>query len=143
MRLEHSDPQFENTLVFLDGKWCRGAVAADDVEGWVEIVDLASLAPLEKNEATVMCNPGDEAVTEWDCYQTKRKYGKVVQTKYRPADGCRKRQHHRIIIQTGWPGCILFYHHSSSVLSSCFPSHRHGGKTLSSIGMDQNLYPTN
>ncbi len=72
MRLETIDS--DEWLVFLDGRWCRGAFAADDVAGWVEIVDASKLPPLDLNRCDSV---EDGEVQDWEVVQTCRKYGKI------------------------------------------------------------------
>jgi len=77
MRITSSDLDFSVTLVFLDGKWVRGALAADDEEGWVEVPDLAAMAPLEENMNNER-KTGEIGVSEWEEIKVMRKTGLVT-----------------------------------------------------------------
>ena len=76
MRLD-SDTLY-NTIVLLDGRRVMGALDADDVEGWVDILDPTSLAPLidlsEEESEDIDLSP----VEVWEEARTIRKYGKVT-----------------------------------------------------------------
>lgn len=82
MRIDQSHPDFDKKIILLNGKFCRIALAADDVEGWVEMPDLAALAPLPEDlKATENFDtdfaPGSEEVREWEEIKVLRKLGKV------------------------------------------------------------------
>jgi len=72
MKIDKTDPKFEKTLVMVDGKWCKGAIAADDEEGWVDIIDLASMAPLNLESKDSWVEGGGEV--EAIAIKTKRVY---------------------------------------------------------------------
>lgn len=83
MRIAEDYPDFDKTLVFLDGIYCRGVLAADDEEGWVDVMDLQSLQfpDLPKNLKSIegFDEPGeDRDVKEWEQMQVIHKTGKVV-----------------------------------------------------------------
>jgi hypothetical protein len=79
MRINQQHPDFDKLLVFLDGKWIRAAIEADDAEGWVIIPDIASLAPLpaEQDDFDTDFAPGEETVDEWEEMKTIKKFGRV------------------------------------------------------------------
>ena len=62
-------------IVVLNGKWCRGALNANEQEGWVEVLDIASMAPLDANEG----QPGNNSDEKVAIVSTKTKkiYGNV------------------------------------------------------------------
>ena len=61
MFIDKTDPRFEDFVIFLNGRPVRGAVAANEEEGWVDIVDIAALAPLDldDNAAREHASPSD------------------------------------------------------------------------------------
>lgn len=96
MLIDPMHPDFEKTIVFLDDKVCVTAMAADDVEGWVEVVDLAAYAPpigtidetikpenidsmktYTKEIEDTLAELDSQPMTEWEEVKTIRKYGKV------------------------------------------------------------------
>ena len=77
MRLTADHPDAETTLVFLNDKVCKAYIAADDEEGWVEVPDLAALAPIDMSEEGAS-QPGEEVeVVEWEAVLVKRIVGEV------------------------------------------------------------------
>lgn len=75
MRITADHPKFNQTVILLNNKWCRGALAADDDEGWVEVVDISAMAPLDLEEDASSALDDDEvAFTE---LKTKKVYGTV------------------------------------------------------------------
>ena len=77
MKIDSSSENFEKSLVFLDGKLVRYAFAADDEEGWIDVPDPKSMAPLDLNEV-LDCSEGSEQISEWEEVVLLRKYGKVT-----------------------------------------------------------------
>lgn len=66
-------------LVFLDNKWIRSAVAANEEEGWVDILDLANMAPLDIEIREEHFNPDNDEIPEIrEEFPTIRKFGRVV-----------------------------------------------------------------
>ena len=80
MRIAEDYPEFEKFLVFLDGAYCRGVLAADDEEGWVEVMDFQSLVfPTLPACLKDFDEPGEEGkVEEWKEMDVIRKTGKVT-----------------------------------------------------------------
>lgn len=74
MRLIASDEVVKKWVVIFNGKPLLNFVEADDVEGWVEILDLKSVAEL--NDETSPILEGDEP-EELEYIPTIRKYGEV------------------------------------------------------------------
>jgi len=80
MRIDKSSPGFDNVIIIVDDRWCREALAADDEEGWVEILDIKSMAPLEADSTPIKIN--DSIYMEGGEYpeaiplKTKRIYAK-------------------------------------------------------------------
>lgn len=74
MLLTHDNPLADNTLVYLDGKMMKSYVAANDEEGWIDIVDIASMAPLDLTSQDLQ---SEELPTPFETLKTKRKFGKV------------------------------------------------------------------
>ena len=80
MRLFDDHPERDKYLVFLDGKYMTGIVAADDEEGWVDVLDPSALAkfpfpPIKKDSDVPVMG---EEISEWEEIPTTRKEGKVV-----------------------------------------------------------------
>jgi len=62
------------TVVLFNGKPMKQWMAAEDGEqGWVEILDIGAMAPLELNEGV----PGEDDLPDFQSLQTKIKRGKV------------------------------------------------------------------
>lgn len=80
MRIAEDYPDFAKTLVFLDGAYCHGVLAADDEEGWVEVMDFHSLKfPDLPENLKDFDDPGqDRSVEEWKQMGVIYKTGKVV-----------------------------------------------------------------
>ena len=80
MRIAEDYPDFAKTLVFLDGTYCHGVLAADDEEGWVELMDLQSLKfPGLPEDSKDFDEPGkDRDVEEWKQMGVIHKTGKVT-----------------------------------------------------------------
>jgi hypothetical protein len=76
MHLGPDDPRWDKVIVLLNGRPARGAIAADTEEGWVEIYDIASMAPLDLSEeaATEALEDVSEVPVE---VKTKKIYGVV------------------------------------------------------------------
>lgn len=82
MKISQDHPEFDKKVILLDGRVVLTALAADEEEGWVEIPDLFSLAPLpedlESDEGfDTDFAPGGEEVAEWEEIKTIKKFGKV------------------------------------------------------------------
>lgn len=82
MYINKSDPKNDEVIIILDGKWCRGAVAANSDEGWVEILDPNSFPPIDLDEpAPEISGSIEEAEVEdytpFTELKTKKVYGKV------------------------------------------------------------------
>lgn len=77
MLLTKDSLEASKIAVFLDGKWVRAPLAANDEEGWVEIPDIAAMAPIDLNNSNNATKPGDEEVSPWERIKTIKKYGKV------------------------------------------------------------------
>ena len=77
MKIDNSHPDFENTICLLNDKWIRAAIAADDVEGWVDILDLQAMAPPIDNSSTIDPLATGEIIDNWTEVKLKRLYGKV------------------------------------------------------------------
>ena len=74
MLITNDHPDFYKTIIILNGKWVRGAIAANDTEGWVEVPDIASMAPIDIHEK--IDNKNNE-VSKWEEMKTKKLTGKV------------------------------------------------------------------
>ena len=78
MRVNASDPSSVGYVVYMNGRLCPAALAADDIEGWIEVVDVSKLAPLDLEAETA-----EEDIKEEAAYSiptviaTKKIYGKV------------------------------------------------------------------
>jgi len=84
MRITKRDLETGNYVVFFEDRPLRTVMAADDEEGWVEIPDLRSLAPinLKKNDPVArhpMDKTGEVEFAEygWEEIPVLRKQGKV------------------------------------------------------------------
>jgi hypothetical protein len=79
MRIAEDYPDFAKILVFLDGTYCHGVLAADDEEGWVEMMDLRSLEfpSLPDNVKDFDDPEKDRNVEEWEQMKVIHKTGKV------------------------------------------------------------------
>ena len=84
MRLTQDHPDFDNTIVILDGRPCKCVLAADDEEGWVDVPDLAAMTPqpVQLDEDKIgfeeETEPGKEReVSEWEKIPVLRRKGKV------------------------------------------------------------------
>lgn len=77
MRLTADHPDLETTLVFLNDKLCKMFVAADDSEGWVDIPDLAAMAPLDMSEFGAAKPEQEDQVEQWEEVPVKRIFGEV------------------------------------------------------------------
>ena len=76
MLITIDSPDFESVVVFLDGKPLKNFQAAEDGDnGWVEVIDPASMAPLDLSEEGAAA-PVDEKL-EFVEIKTIRKYGQV------------------------------------------------------------------
>ena len=64
----------ENAVVLLNGKIVRTALVADSDEGWVEIPDIAAMAPLNTQKSSEV---GDDVVETHEELKKKRLHGKV------------------------------------------------------------------
>lgn len=78
MRLTINDPNNDQYVVLLNNRPIR-VVAADDEEGWVDIVDIAAVAtPVWDLDDDEMDQPNEETDTaEWEEVPLKRLHGKV------------------------------------------------------------------
>lgn len=65
----------EQSIVYLNGRIIQTVMSANEEEGWVEIVDVAKMAPLTTEEADLILDDG--TLQEWDVVPTKRLYGEV------------------------------------------------------------------
>jgi hypothetical protein len=78
MRIDSTHPEYDSVLCFFDGKWCKYAVAADDEEGWVDVVDPQAM---DSKDAIQDLNKADpttgETIEEWSEIKLKRLFGKV------------------------------------------------------------------
>lgn len=61
-------------VVLLNGKIVKTALLVDEQEGWVEIPDIATMAPLDIQACFEM---GEDDQVEAQELKTKRLYGKV------------------------------------------------------------------
>ena len=92
MRVTDEQIQSQKIVVLLNGKWCRGAVEADDTEGWVRIPDPLGVPGLQPEDLDPdhPNNQADTVITEtstnqseevaysgWESIPTKKVYGKV------------------------------------------------------------------
>ena len=68
--------QAESYTVWLNDRLIITAVAADEEEGWVEIIDPEAMAPLDLSDNGVAA-VGNETDEGWDTIPTKRLTGKV------------------------------------------------------------------
>ncbi len=64
----------EEAVVLLNGKIVRTALEADSDEGWVEIPDIAAMAPLDTQTSSEVGDSGLEVQEE---LKRKRLHGKV------------------------------------------------------------------
>lgn len=76
MYLSQDHPDFERAIVFLNGKLCS-VVAANEEEGWVDIIDIQSMAPLDLTEQGAAKPGQEEDLNEWEELPLKRVHGKV------------------------------------------------------------------
>jgi len=85
MYIDSEHEEFDNIVILFNGKVIN-AVAADDQDGWVDIVDLTKLAPLPdfdsikqgKTEDHMFNTPGEEVeLAEWEELPLKRLFGEV------------------------------------------------------------------
>jgi hypothetical protein len=76
MQITQDHPDFDKTIIFLDNRVCPIAIAANEEEGWVDIMDITNMAPLDlsKEKAATLDSSEPEVWTE---IPTIRKYGKV------------------------------------------------------------------
>lgn len=75
MQLKATDTQGKNYRVYLDGRVVQYAVAADDVENWVDIIDqkyIGMIAPINVESSKV-----EEVFMDEVEIKVKRLYGKV------------------------------------------------------------------
>ena len=73
-------PESENYLVFFNNKKIVYYISADDEEGWIEIVDINKMSPLENKTPEQWQNEGvnmENEIEGWETIPTIRKYGKV------------------------------------------------------------------
>jgi hypothetical protein len=66
------DLSIDNVAVFLNNKLIKTAFAADDIEGWVEIPDFFTAAPLIPGTKVSLDQP-----KELKEFPTKKLYGEV------------------------------------------------------------------
>ena len=73
MRIEPGHPEYDKYIVYLNGWIQKGAVAADDTEGWADVIDIKAMAELD------IATPGEvwEADPEFTDIKTKRLHGIV------------------------------------------------------------------
>lgn len=75
MQLKATDTQGKNYRVYLDGKYVQYALAADDIENWVEVMDtqfIGMIAPIANESSSV-----NEVFLDEIEIKTKKLYGKV------------------------------------------------------------------
>jgi hypothetical protein len=65
-------------LVFLNGKRLVSFLAANEEEGWVDIPDIATMAPINKNAHIDFESETNWYVSPWEIVPTKRLQGQVV-----------------------------------------------------------------
>ena len=81
MKIDINTPNCEEYVVYLNNRIILTAVAANDEEGWVDILDPLAMAPLDTTNSEITA--GDEDLNPWTQIPTKRKFGKV-EIKYVP-----------------------------------------------------------
>ena len=72
------------TAVFFNNKICRFVIAANDEEGWIEVVDTSNLNVIDETTGDIIESDTvkeDDLPTQWERIPTKRLYGKVEFTK--------------------------------------------------------------
>lgn len=75
MRIDSTHPDFEKAIIRLNDKIIKTAIRADDEEGWVEIPDISSMAPLKDIPLDLSEQPDD--LDKWEEVPTKILSGKV------------------------------------------------------------------
>jgi hypothetical protein len=76
VRITPTSPEFQKALILLDGRLVKTAMAADDVEGWVDVPDITAMAPVDLANP-LGWDPDSDKVTEWEEVKLKRRYGKI------------------------------------------------------------------
>ena len=76
MKITQEHPDFTATLVYLDGRLLKTCISADDSEGWVEVLDIAAMSPLDENVVETT-ESEKEVISPWERLPTKRRWGKV------------------------------------------------------------------
>lgn len=76
MLIRADDENASEWKVIFNGRWALHALAADDTEGWIEVLDQAWLAKLLDTRATSTPTE-DTQLAELESIPTKRIYGQV------------------------------------------------------------------
>lgn len=82
MRIIAEDDTFCNYMIYLNDRHVKTALAADDEEGWVEVLDVAAMAPLDLTSNQEFVD-GDHGETEPMEMPIKRLVGSVAIVKFR------------------------------------------------------------
>lgn len=60
-------------IVYLNDRVCRAVLSANEEEGWVEVLDIASMAPLNMTESVNLSTEPEP----FTALKTKKVHGKV------------------------------------------------------------------
>ena len=82
MRVDCSHPEYDKYIVYLNGWIQKAAIAADNEEGWVEVVDIRAMAQLDletecETETSESSGSIDFSMAEPIPVATKKLYGTV------------------------------------------------------------------
>ncbi len=77
MLIKSTDEEAIYWRVFFDGRLTPYCLAANDTEGWIEIIDTAWLKEVSNIDTITPNDPGDEHPEGLSMLGTKRVYGKV------------------------------------------------------------------
>jgi hypothetical protein len=73
MLITPEHPDLEKIVVFLNGRPLRSFNAANDEEGWVEVVDIKKMAPIDLYNNSI----DSDSPEPWEELPIKRVHGKV------------------------------------------------------------------
>jgi len=73
MEISHKEKNFDDFAIFLNGRLIRTPLAANDIEGWVDVLDIAAMSP--------PLFPEENSDKPWEKKKSslisKRRYGEV------------------------------------------------------------------
>lgn len=77
MKLHVSHPDAETHVVIFNGKPLKHYIVADDVEGYIEIIDVPTMAPIDLETYDDEIDLDEETVPTFTPMASKRIYGEV------------------------------------------------------------------